>query len=85
MKKRIVTTTAVFEAGYPAEKAADRLASLGFEALDMAFDYCTKPGSPFLEDGYLSWAGALSSRRARGGLHGRAPDLAGGGQDDHRR
>ena len=37
-KTRIVTTTAVFQPGYPGEDAADRLARLGFEALDMALD-----------------------------------------------
>ena len=38
-KPRIVTTTDVFEDGYPAEKAIDRLARLGYEGIDMGFDY----------------------------------------------
>ena len=60
--RRIVTTTSVFEPGYPAEKALERLADLGFEALDMALDYWTEEGSPFLSDGYLTWAEALRER-----------------------
>ncbi|MBR4204601.1 MAG: sugar phosphate isomerase/epimerase [Clostridia bacterium] len=59
MKRRIVTTTAVFDPGYPAEKAAKRLATLGYEALDMALDYWTGDGSPFLSDTYLAWAESL--------------------------
>ena len=62
MRKRIVTTTSVFPPGYPAEDAVDRLARLGFEGLDMALDYCTGPGSPFMEDRYLDWAAGLRRR-----------------------
>ncbi len=81
MKKRIVTTTAVFPAGYPAEVALDRLAGLGFEALDMALDYWTGAGSPFLGDGYLEWASALRKRSEAAGVpytHAHAPGEAEG-------
>ena len=59
MKKRIVTTTSVFEPGYPGELAIKRLAGLGYEGLDMALDYWIKPGSPFLGNKYLQWAEGL--------------------------
>ena len=81
MKKRIVTTTAVFQPGYPAESAADRLAALGFEALDMALDYWVGfPDSPFLGDGYLTWADELRARAEKNGVpytHSHAPGEAG--------
>lgn len=76
MKKRIVTTTSVFEPGYSGQKAIDRLAALGFEALDMALDYWTEPGSPFLEDEYLRWAKDLRIRAEQTGIpytHAHAP------------
>ena len=81
MKRRIVTTTAVFDPGYPAEKAAKRLATLGYEALDMALDYWTGDGSPFLSDTYLAWAESL--RKLAEGLgipytHSHAPGEADG-------
>lgn len=63
MKRRIVTTTSVFEPGYPAERAIERLAGLGYEALDMALDYwVNQPDSPFLGDGYLEWAKKLKKK-----------------------
>ncbi|MCR4907161.1 MAG: sugar phosphate isomerase/epimerase [Clostridiales bacterium] len=79
-QRRIVTTTAVFQPGYPGEDAADRLARLGFEALDMALDYWTGEGSPFLGEGYRAWATGLRERAARNGVpytHSHAPGEAG--------
>ena len=80
MYKRIVTTTAVFDPGYPADRAIDRLAALGFEALDMALDYWTQDSSsPFLDDGYLKWAAALKRRAESAGIpysHAHAPGEA---------
>lgn len=76
MKKRIVTTTSVFEPGYPGEKAMDRLAGLGFEGLDMALDYWIQPGSPFLGDEYLQWAATLRTGAEQTGIpytHAHAP------------
>jgi sugar phosphate isomerase/epimerase/beta-lactamase superfamily II metal-dependent hydrolase len=77
MKQRIVTTTDVFEAGYPAEKAVDRLAALGYEGIDMGFDYWVyDETSPFLGDGYLDWAKGLKARAEEKGVvytHAHAP------------
>ena len=80
IQKRIVTTTSVFEPGYPAIKAADRLASIGFEGLDMALDYQTEPGSPFMSDGYGKWAYELREHAEKTGVpytHAHAPGEAG--------
>ena len=79
MKPRIVTTTDVFEEGYPAEQAVDRLASLGYEGIDMGFDYWTFDGSPFLGDGCLDWAKGLRARADAAGVcytHAHAPGEA---------
>lgn len=79
MRKRIVTTTSVFEPGYPGEKAIERLAGLGFESLDMALDYWVKPDSPFLNDGYLQWAKGLRAKAEQTGIsytHAHAPGEA---------
>ena len=79
MKPRIVTTTDVFEDGYPAETAVDRLASLGYEGIDMGFDYWTFDGSPFLADDYLDWAAGLKTRADEKGIvytHAHAPGEA---------
>ena len=79
MIPRIVTTTDVFEDGYPAETAAERLAKLGYEGIDMGFDYWTFDGSPFLADDYLDWAKSLRSRADAVGVpytHAHAPGEA---------
>ena len=79
VKPRIVTTTDVFEDGYPAETAVDRLASLGYEGIDMGFDYWTFDGSPFLSDDYLDWAAGLKERADEKGIvytHAHAPGEA---------
>ncbi|MBE6573185.1 MAG: sugar phosphate isomerase/epimerase [Ruminococcaceae bacterium] len=69
MKPRIVTTTSVFPKGYPAEKAIERLASIGFEALDMAFDYWVySKESPFLSDDYILWAENLRELSEKKGI-----------------
>ena len=81
MEKRIVTTTSVFEPGYPAEAAADRLKRLGFEAQDMALDYWQEAAcSPFLGDDYLKWAFSLREHAEKIGIpytHSHAPGEAG--------
>lgn len=80
MKPRIVTTTDVFEDGYDAGKAAERLAGLGYEGIDMGFDYWTFDGSPFLGDGYLDWAKQVRARADAAGIvytHAHAPGDAG--------
>lgn len=78
-KPRIVTTTDVFEDGYPAEKAIDRLARLGYEGIDMGFDYWVFEGSPFLADDYLEWARRLREHADEVGIpytHAHAPGKA---------
>jgi len=80
MKKRIVTTTSVFEPGYPAGKAAERLKRLGFEALDMALDYWKiAENSPFMGEGYLQWAAEQRAQAEAAGIsytHAHAPGEA---------
>ena len=79
---RIVTTTDVFEEGYSAEKAVDRLAGIGFEGIDMGFDYWVFDGSPFLSDGYLDWARSLKKHADEAGIpytHAHAPGEADAG------
>jgi sugar phosphate isomerase/epimerase len=61
----IVTTTSVFPPEYPAASILNRLAALGFTHLDMAFDYCTHPDSPFMGEGWREWAESLR-RKADG-------------------
>ena len=76
MKPRVVTTTDVFEEGYDAATAVDRLAALGCEGIDMGFDYWVFDGSPFLSDGYLPWAQSLKARADSAGIvytHAHAP------------
>ncbi len=87
MKPRIVTTTDVFEEGYPAEQAVDRLAALGYEGVDMGFDYWVFDQSPFLADDYLDWAKALKRRADEAGVvytHAHAPGEADAGDVIHR-
>ena len=79
MKPRIVTTTDVFEEGYDAAKAVDRLAALGYDGIDMGFDYWIFEGSPFLADDYLTWAEGLKARADEKGIvytHAHAPGEA---------
>ncbi len=64
----IVNTTSVFPAGYPAEKALERLAAIGYTHLDMAFDYCTVPDFPFMGEGWRGWAEDLRKRADRLGV-----------------
>ncbi len=81
MSMRIVTTTSVFEPGYPADKAAQRLKRLGFEAQDMALDFWQDaPDSPFLGEDALTWAKDLRKRAEALGIpytHSHAPAEAG--------
>ena len=54
---KIVTSTCVFPKEYPAEAAIRRLAALGFEGVDIAFDYyADSPDCPFRGDGWKAWA-----------------------------
>ena len=50
---KIVTTTCVFPKDYPADKAIRRLAAIGFEGVDIAFDYYAADAeSPMCGDGW---------------------------------
>ena len=78
-KPRIVTTTDVFEDGYPAEDAIDRLSRLGYEGIDMGLDYWVFEGSPFLSDNYLDWGRSLREHADKVGIpytHAHAPGEA---------
>ncbi len=59
---KIVTTTSVFPIGSDQLHVLDRLARLGYATLDMAFDYCDTPGSPFLTNDYEDWAKRIKER-----------------------
>ncbi len=65
---KIVTTTDVFEVGHSAEDAIDRLARLGYEGIDMGFDYWVFSGSPFLAADYLEWAAGLKAHADAAGI-----------------
>ena len=58
----IVTTTSVFPIGSDQLQVLDRLATLGYTHLDMAFDYCDTPGSPFLTSDFEAWAKQINYR-----------------------
>ncbi len=66
--KNIVTTTSVFPPEYPADSALERLFHVGYTHLDMAFDYCTHPSSPFMGEGWREWAIALREKADRLGV-----------------
>ena len=64
MTKRIVTTTSVFQPGYPAEDAMDRLKRIGFEGQDMALDYWREVSdSPFMAGDCAAINGLTESLR----------------------
>ncbi len=58
----IVTTTSVFPIGSDQLQVLDRLSTLGYTHLDMAFDYCDTPGSPFLTSDFEAWAKQIKDR-----------------------
>ena len=73
---RLVTTTDVFATGYDAITAIDRLARLGYEGIDMGFDYWTFSGSPFGAADYLDWAQGVRAHANEAGIpytHAHAP------------
>ena len=80
MTKRIVTTTSVFQPGYPAEDAMDRLKRIGFEGQDMALDYWRDiSDSPFMAGDCEAWGRALRARAEKIGIpytHAHAPGEA---------
>ncbi|MBQ8943355.1 MAG: sugar phosphate isomerase/epimerase, partial [Clostridia bacterium] len=55
---------------------------LGYEGIDMGFDYWVFDGSPFLKDDYLEWARSLKARADKAGIpytHAHAPGEANSG------
>lgn len=58
----IVTTTSVFPPKEDATRILRRLSQVGFDCLDMAFDYCTAAEHPFAGDGWREWATALRAQ-----------------------
>ena len=64
----IVTTTSVFPIGTDHFHIVDRLAKIGYTALDMAFDYCELGDAGFMSDGYESWALRLREHAETQGL-----------------
>ena len=59
----IVTTTSVFPRCWDQMNALERLARIGYDGLDMAFDYCvSRPDFPFMTNEYERWAYSLRER-----------------------
>jgi len=66
---KIVTTTSVFPPCWDSMDALNRLAAIGYDCLDMAFDYCTqKDDFPFMTDGYEAWADSLRNSAEKLGV-----------------
>ena len=79
--KHIVTTTSVFPPQYPADRVLDRLAAVGYTHLDMAFDYCTHPDSPFMGEGWREWAASLRRKADAMGVRYTHSHACGGASD----
>lgn len=81
---KIITTTSVYPPCFDMSAAVRRLAAVGFDGLDIAFDYCVQDKEyPFLTDAMEDWANALHMEAEEAGIaftHGHAPfDAAGRG------
>lgn len=64
----IVTTTSVFPIGTDHFRIVDRLAKIGYTALDMAFDYCELGDAAFMSDHYENWALRLREHAEKQGV-----------------
>lgn len=64
----IVTTTSVFPIGTDHFHIIDRLAAIGYNALDMSFDYEELGGSGFMADNYEEWARLLKAHADQCGV-----------------
>ncbi len=76
----IVTTTDVFPPEYQAEDVLDRLANIGYTALDMGFDYCVGGDLLLAGDGWRERVIALRKKADALGVrytHSHAPFNAG--------
>ena len=82
---KIVTTTSVYPPCTDMAQIIHRLAALGFDGMDIAFDYCVQDKTyPFMTDGYEDWAGFLRMEAEASGIfftHGHAPFDASGRGD----
>ena len=57
---KIVTTTSVFPPCWNSVNILSRLAAIGYDSLDMAFDYCVQDNEfPFMTSAYENWAKML--------------------------
>lgn len=74
---RIVTTTSVFPRGYDLKTAMERLCRVGFDSLDMAFDYQNySDDAPFMRDDWQDWIKEIKKEADLLGLtftHSHAP------------
>jgi len=64
---QVITTTSVFPPAMDPLLTLPRLAKLGFDGLDIAFDYCTAPDHPFMRD-WARWADALHTAAQQNGI-----------------
>ena len=65
---RLVTTTGVFPIGTDHFHIVDRLAKIGYTALDMAFDYCELGCGEFMSARYEDWALRLREHAEKQGI-----------------
>lgn len=65
---RIVTTTSVFPIGTDQFHIVDRLAKIGYPALDVAFDYCELGDAEFMSARYEDWAFRLREHAQNRGV-----------------
>ena len=74
---KIVTTTTVFDATYPCDKAIERLAAVGFDGMDMGFDYLDRvQDSPMWGSEWREFATKLRNKARKNGIeytHAHAP------------
>ena len=74
---KIVNTTSVFPPCWDAVNVLKRHAALGYDCLDMAFDYCVQEKDfPFMTDKFEAWADMLRNEAEKLGMaytHSHAP------------
>ena len=74
---KIVNTTSVFPPCWDPVNVLTRLAALGYDSLDIAFDYCVQEKDfPFMTDQYEAWAEMLRNQAEFHGIsytHAHAP------------
>lgn len=74
---KIVTTTSVFPPCWNPVNIISRLAAIGYDSLDMAFDYCVQDKEfPFMTSEYENWAKMLRETAEKHGIsytHSHAP------------